>query len=97
MGIAKHVCLTSVKPDENVPNPARCAFIRNGQHMLRQTKRGEEGGCRSQSPSAYSFQIFHARFQVWRIGLLGNNATSENVEAVLKAVEDGLRHMKSSL
>eukprot|EP00731_Ephydatia_muelleri_P014900 Em0008g620a len=38
-----------------------------------------------------------AATKVWRIGLLGNNARSENVVAVLKAVDDGLKHMSSSL
>lgn len=33
----------------------------------------------------------------WRIGLLGNNSTPENVVAVLKAVDEGLKHMRSLL
>ena len=45
----------------------------------------------------FFFKPFYACMQVWRIGLLGNNARSENVVAVLKAVDDGLKHMRSSL
>ena len=92
---------------ENVPNPGvvfqwctvhiiLTSFLCTHYTYIISKLRGE-GGRSVIFSNMFFLKPFNACMQVWRIGLLGNNARSENVVAVLKAVGDGLKHMSSSL
>ena len=40
------------------------------------------------------FRLGPTAGKVWRIGVMGQNATRENVERVLKALQDGIKSQK---
>ena len=43
------------------------------------------------------FRLGPTAGKVWRIGVMGQNATRENVERVLKALQDGIKSQKKWL
>ena len=42
----------------------------------------------------FIFRLGPTAGKVWRIGVMGQNATKENVERVLKALQDAIKHQK---
>lgn len=40
------------------------------------------------------FRLGPTAGKVWRIGVMGTNATKENVERVLKALQDAIKNQK---
>ena len=42
----------------------------------------------------FIFRLGPTAGKVWRIGVMGQNATKENVERVLKALQDAIKNQK---